>query len=140
MARENAQVRTANHVKILLDGQTIGIMQNLRGSDDYGLEPVSGVGDIHVIEHVPTVARHQVSVSFAALRRDLLVNHGFVPENGTGALRGLIFDIEVYDKRDGVMIKKYIGCSYASGDVSYDAHRVIMRNASFQALDVSGGI
>lgn len=138
MAREQATIRTANHVKVLLDGQQVGVMQNLRASDDYGLEPVSGIGDIHVVEHVPTVARHQLSCSFACLRRDFLVTKGFVPENGTAALRGLVFDIEVYDKRDGELVKKYIACSYSSGDVSFDAHRVIMRNCSFMAIDTSG--
>lgn len=138
--RENAKVRTGNHIKILLDGQVVGIMQNMRCSDDYGLEPVSGIGDIHVQEYAPTVARHQLSVSFAALRRDFLVKKGFVPENGDGALKGLVFDVEVYDKRDNELLKKYMGVSYGSGDVSFDAHRVIMRNCSFMALDTSGGL
>jgi hypothetical protein len=140
MPREKANVRTANHVAIKLDGQQIGLMQNLRASDDYGLEPVSGIGDIHVAEHVPTIARHQLSVSFACLRRDLLVSRGFVPENGTDALRGLVFDVEVFDKRDSEMVKKYTDCSYSSGDISFDAHRVIVRNASFMAIDTTGKI
>ena len=140
MAREHAVVRTSNHVRITLDGTTVGLMQNLRASDDYGMEPVSGIGDIHVVEHVPTVARHNLSVSFACLRRDLLISKGFVPENGDAALKGLVFDIEVYDKRDNELIKKYMKCSYASGDVSFDAHRVIVRNATFMAIDTSGKI
>lgn len=140
MAREKANVRTANHVAIKLDGQTVGLMQNLRASDDYGLEPVSGIGDIHVAEHVPTIARHQLSVSFACLRHDLLVPKGFVPENGSAALRGLVFDVEVFDKRDNELVKKYTDCSYSSGDISFDAHRVIVRNASFMAIDTTGQI
>ncbi len=138
MAREHTVVRTANFIKILLDGQSVGIVQNMRGSDDYGLEPVHGVGNINAFEHVPTVARHNVSVGLVVLRRDLLVQKGFIPKNGKDALRGLIFDMEAYDERDGQMIKGYIGCSYASGDVSIDANRVIMRNTTFMALDTIG--
>jgi hypothetical protein len=104
------------------------------------MEPVSGIGDIHVQEHVPTIARHQLSVSFACLRNDFLVDKGFVPENGTAALQGIVFDVEVFDKRDNQLVKKYIDASFASGDISFDAHRVIIRNASFMALDTSGKI
>lgn len=138
MPREHALVRTANYIKVLLDGKTIGIMQSCRCSDDYGLEPVSGIGSIQVKEYVPTVARHTLSVSFAVMRRELLVAAGFVPENGEAALRGLVFDIEMYDKRDGELIKKYLSCAYGSGDFSVDAHRVIVRNATFMALDTAG--
>lgn len=138
MARQHTVVRTANFIRILLDGKAIGIMQNCRCNDDYGMEPVSGIGKINAYEHVPTQARHQLNTTFAVMRRELLVQSGFIPENGEAALRGIVFDVEMYDKRDGQLIKKYISCSYNNGDFSVDAHRVIMRNASFLALDTAG--
>lgn len=140
MAQTFTKVRSANHIEIKVDGQTVGLMQSVRCSDDYGLEPVSGVGSIKVVEHVPTVARHSLSISFAVLRRDLLLDMGFVPKNGEDALRGLVFDVEMFDRRDGQMVKKYTGCSYSSGDVSVDAHRIIVRNGQFMALDTDGNM
>ena len=174
--------RTGNHIVIEMDGRAVGLIQNLRGSDDYGLEPVSGIGSIQVQEYVPTVARHQVSCGLVALRRHELGALDFIPTSGdgrtgnediendgneTGALDGMIFDIVVYDRNDAataaqtdnaettvnesapasrahnsaaVPLKKYIGCSYASGDFSIDAHRIVIRNATFMALDVSGAL
>ncbi len=140
MPREHTVARTGNHLKMLLDGIEIGLMQNLRASDDYGLEPVSGIGNIKVVEYVPTMARHNLSISFVCVRRDLLIEKGFIAENGDGALKGLVFDIEIYDKRDNQLVKKYIGCTFGSGDISFDAHRIIVRNATFMALDTSGKI
>lgn len=138
MPQEHTLARTGNHIRITLDGKAVGLIKSLRGSDDYGPDAVSGIGDIHVLEYVPTIARHSCSAAFVCIKQDLLIRHGFIPENGTAALRGLVFDIEVFDKRGGELIKKYIKCSYASGDVAFEAHAIIMRNVQFNALDTSG--
>lgn len=168
--------RTGNHIEIRMDNKVVGLIQNLRGSDDYGLEPVSGIGDIHCKEYVPTMARHQVSCGLVAMRRASLTgqasidfgDNDFIPANGGEALNGLVFDIIIYDKNGGgagdvdgegsaaaqtnssvapsalgsvgvgTVIKHYHDCSYASGDFSIDAHRVIIRNAQFMALTTSG--
>jgi hypothetical protein len=140
--------RTGNHIVIELDDIQVGLIQSMRGSDDFGLEPVSGIGSIKVKEYVPTVARHQIQCGFVALKTELIASRSFASEDGDKAMEGLIFDIIVYDKRDtGVnpdsnqgYIKKYTGCSYASGDFSIEAHRAVIRNATFMALDVDGGL
>ena len=59
-------------------------------------------------------------------------------ENGDDALRGLVFDIVVISKDDGAVLRKYSGCNYASGDLEINANAVVMANAQFQAIDVTG--
>ena len=138
MATQNLKVRSGNRIVISLDGKSIGSMKNLRANDDYAPDPVSGIGDIHVIEHVPTLARHSLSCSTAVLNAGALRDMGVALENGDDALRGLVFDIVVISKDDGAVLRKYSGCNYASGDLEINANAVVMANAQFQALDVTG--
>ena len=66
--------------------------------------------------------------------------HGFkdleilIPSN----LQGLVFDLEVYSKDDGKLLRKYIGVSYASGDIDINAHQIVVASGQFNALDVTG--
>ena len=138
MATQNLKVRSCNRIVISLDGKSIGSMKNLRANDDYAPDPVSGIGDIHVIEHVPTLARHSLSCSTAVLNAGALRDMGVALENGDDALRGLVFDIVVISKDDGAVLRKYSGCNYASGDLEINANAVVMANAQFQAIDVTG--
>lgn len=61
MATTNVKTRSGNRVTVRFDGREIGLVQSVRMSDDYAPEPASGIGDIHVIEYVPTMARHSLS-------------------------------------------------------------------------------
>ncbi|MEN6484230.1 MAG: hypothetical protein ABFD98_05040 [Syntrophobacteraceae bacterium] len=136
--RQNLVVRSANVARILLDGVAIGVLQNVRPSDDYGPEAASGIGDIHAVEYVPTMARHTLSVSALALRKTSLYRLGIIPENGEEVLKGNVFDIEVYDKETGTVLRKYMSCSYASGDIEISKHAIIAHSATFYALDAAG--
>lgn len=138
MSKVNLKVRSANRVAVVLDGKQVGAMQSVRMSDDYGLEGVYGIGDIDPVEHVPSAARYSLSVSNVVLRKESLRSLGLVPENGAGALQGVVFDIEVYDKDTGELLRKYGGCSYASGDVDVSKNAIIMSSAQFMALTVTG--
>lgn len=138
MATQNANVRSGNRILAMFDGKQIGLVQNARASDDYGLEPASGIGDIHVQEHVPSMARHSISVSHMVLKRRSMREAGIAVENGDGALKGLVFDIVMVDKDDGEVLRKYVGCSYASGDVDVQKHAIVIGSAQFMALDVQG--
>ena len=136
--KENIIVRSANVGRVLMDGNEVGMLQNVRPSDDYGPEPASGIGDIHIQEYVPTMARHTISVSKLALRKTSLYKLGVVPENGEDVLKGNVFDIEIIDRANGDVIRKYLSCSYASGDIEVNKHAIISYNATFNALDVAG--
>lgn len=138
MATTNVKTRTGNRVIVQFDGKQIGLVQSVRMSDDYGPEPASGIGDIHVQEYVPTMARHSLSVSSMVLFRGAMREAGLATVNGDDALEGKVFDIVTMSKDDGTVLRKYTGCSYASGDVDISKHAIIVSNAMFNALDVSG--
>lgn len=137
MASTNVKARSGNRVLIKIDGKQIGLIQSVRMNDDYSPEPASGIGDIHVAEYVPTMARHTVNVSSMVLFSGAMRDAGVAMENGDAVLEGLVFDIVVESKDDGTLLRKYTGCSYASGDVEVQKHAIIVSNAVFNALDVS---
>ena len=137
MATTNLKVRTGNKTVVLMDGNNVGLVQSVRASDDYSPEPASGIGDIHIQEYVPSTARHTLAISQLSLYIGSLRTLGLAVENGDAVLQGGVFDIVTMDK-SGTVLRKYTGCSYASGDVEISAHKIIVTNAQFNALDVTG--
>jgi hypothetical protein len=137
--RQNRKVKSGNRIVITYDGFQVGLIQSVRMNDDYSPEPASGIGDIHVAEWVPTMARHSLTVSRMILESDKMRERGIMSENGDAVLEGLVFDIETYSKDDGTLLRKYVGCSYASGDLEVSKHQILMGSGQFNALDVSGG-
>lgn len=138
MAAVNLKTRSGNRCIVLLDSKQVGMMQSVRMNDDYGPEPASGIGDIHAQEYVPSMARHNLNVTNMVLNVGSLRQAGVAAINGDDMLRGLVFDIEVMDKDNGTLLRKYVGCSYASGDMEVSKHAIVMSNAVFNALDVVG--
>lgn len=138
MATKNIKARSGNSIRIVIDGTFIGMAQDLRGSDDYSPEPASGIGDIHVKEYVPTMARHTVTLSQMVMLNGPLRKLGFSAENGDQMLQGMVFDIVVQEKGTGTLLRKYTGCSFASGDIEVRKHAILMNNATFNALDAVG--
>lgn len=138
MSQQNLKVRSGNRIVIMFDGKPLGFIQSMRASDDYGPEPASGIGDIHVQEYVPTMARHTLSVSTMVMYTSNMRQAGIAAENGDGVLNGLVFDIVVMDKDTGQVLRTHEGCSYASGDVDVSKHQIVMMNGQFNALNVRG--
>lgn len=138
MATPNVKVRSGNRVLVKFDGKTVGLVRNLRAADDYSPEPASGIGDIHVQEYVPTLARHNLTASAVVMKSSDLRSAGIVLENGDAALEGLVWDLEVYSKDEGQLLRKYTGVSMASCDLEISAHQIIMHNAQMVALDATG--
>lgn len=138
MAKENLKTRTGNRIVLTLDGKQVGLIQSIRMNDDYAPEPASGIGDMHAVEYVPTMARHNLTISAMVLNKGSLREAGIAAENGDQMLKGLVFDIQVMSKDDGTVLRKYTGVSYASGDLEVNKHQIVMTNAQFNALDVTG--
>ena len=138
MATRNLKTQSGNRIVVEFDGKRIGLVQSVRMSDNYGLEDASGIGDIHVIEHVPTKAVHTLAVSNMTLFKGHMRDSGIAAVNGDDVLQGLVFDIVSYSKDTGLVLRKYTGCSYDSGDVDVSAHRIVMQSAQLKALDVTG--
>ena len=131
-------VQSANRVVAEFGGVTIALLQNVRFSDSYGLEDASGVGDIHVQEHVPTKAVHSVSFSRMVMRVDKMRSSGIIPENGDVVLQGAVFDVCVYSRDTGLLLRKALNCSYDSGDIDVSANRIIVSSGQLKPLDVAG--
>ena len=136
--RQNIKVQSGNRIAVVFDGKEIGMVQSVDMNDSYGLEAASGIGDIHVQEHVPTMAVHSLSVSALLLKKGAMMAAGIVPENGEFALQGLVFDFEVYAKDDATLLRKYVGVSYDSGGIQVSKHAIVVQNGQFKALDVVG--
>lgn len=137
MATTNRRAHSANQVIVKQDNRIVGVIQSVRANDDFAPEPLSGVGDITVQEHVPTVARYSLNIAYMALRTQTMFSEGVAFETPEDALEGKIFDIEVHDKETGAILRKYEGCSFASGDVEITKHQIVVTNAQFLALRAS---
>ncbi len=166
MARENLQVMSGNRVAVLFDGKEVGLIQSLRCSDNYNLQPASGIGDIHVKEYVPSMASHSLSAATCILYRDRIgntqlyamaaaVDDGTIFDNGDSALRGVVFDILIHGSvPQGQKIntsfpnaltatemqktlRLYMDCSFEGGDIEIQKHAIIINNATFRALDAT---
>lgn len=134
----NLKTLSGNRIKVLFGGVAVGLAQSIRLVDSYALEDASGIGDIHVIEHVPTKANHTVSVTGMTLFTGNLRDQGISATNGDQALLGLVLDIVVFSRDTGLALRSAKNCSFDSGTVSVSAHQIVSQEAQFKALDVSG--
>lgn len=123
-----------------MNGTEIGVLQDVKCTDDYAPEAISGIGDIHAQEYVPKMASHHIVANRMALRNSSLYSANVIPENGEAALEGRVFDIELYDTSTSTTepIRKYLKCSYAGGMLTVTKNAVISEQCTFKALDVSG--
>jgi len=138
-AQTNLQTRSGNRIIILLNQKQVGLIQSVRMNDDYSPEPASGIGDIHVVEWVPGMARHTLNVNAMVLNKGSLSDAtvAVIPDNGNAVLLGLVFQIEAFSKDDGKLVRKYMGCSYASGDLEITKHAIVMQTGVFNCLDTT---
>jgi hypothetical protein len=134
----NIQSITGNRTIVQFKGVRIGAVQSVRAADNYARETVSGIGDIHAIEFPPTRAEHTISVSNMVLYTGNMRQAGVSLVNGDDALQGIVFDIVTYSRDTGQVLRKYSGCVFDSGEVSIEAHRVLMQTGQFKAQDVTG--
>ena len=138
MASTNIKAKSANRIVITFDGKQVGACKSVSLHEDYGLDPVTGIGDIFVLENVPTLARYSLQIEAIVLEKEQLRSAGISAMDGDDVLVGRVFDIVVTSKDSGEEIRKFTGCSYASGDIRITANQVISTSASFNALRVSG--
>jgi hypothetical protein len=159
---QNAVVRSSNRFTIKRGDTVIGLLQDLRCQDDYSPEPASGIGDIHVKEYVPTMARHTISTSQACMFTASLRKLGISFENGDDAMKGLVFNIEICDRvyqetvslgktgpgntawvgvaeegATGTVLRRYEKCSFASGDIEIRKHAMIVTSATINACNAT---
>jgi hypothetical protein len=134
----NIKAHSGNRIDVMFDGKKVGGAKSVDLSEDYSPDPVTEIGDIHVLEHVPTVARYSLSVNSLAIRKSTMRKLGITLLDGDDALEGKVFDFLVIDKTTGALLRKYSGCSYASGSTSVTANAIVVSTGQFNALRVSG--
>lgn len=159
--QQNVLVRSSNRFSILMGNVVVGLLQDLRCQDDYSPEPASGIGSINVYEYVPTVARYTISTSQACMFIASLRKIGVSFENGNDAMKGMVFDIQIYDRVQqdsvvapgttdrgkevtmfeegsaaGALLRVYKKCSFASGDIEIRKHAMIVNSATINACEV----
>lgn len=136
--KTNRVVHTANRFAIIFDGKVIGALQSVSAQDSYGLEGAYEIGSINPIEHVPTAATYSISVSKLLLIKGDMLSAGIAVENGEAALKGLVFDIEYYDKDGATLLRKWSGVSYDSGGIDVQKNAIVVQSGQFKALNVTG--
>jgi len=126
---------TGNIILIKIQGQEVGRAQNVTADSDFGLEDVSGIGDVEVQEHVNTKVVHTLTMDKYIINKRTLLELGFVPVSEDVLTMGVL-DIEVLTK-DGTLIKKYESCSAANYSLRVQAHAIIGENATWRALSAA---
>jgi hypothetical protein len=130
----------ANTTRVVIDGIEVTLLADVRMEDDYAPEPVSGIGDIHMTEYYPTRAMHRATINGVIRRDEQRVADQIFLENGDAALERKTFEIELFDKRSGVMLRKLESAQHAGGNVSVTAHRIALMAANFVAIDATGDL
>jgi hypothetical protein len=120
---------------IKIGGKEVGRAQNVTADSDFGLEDVSGIGDVEVQEHVNTKVVHTLTMDKFIINKKTLLELGYVPVSEDILTMGVL-DIEVLTK-DGTLIKKYESCSAANYSLRVAAHAIIGENATWRALSAA---
>lgn len=130
-------VYESNKSRVFINGIECFLLNDVRESDNYALDRVSGIGDIHVRQHVPTMAQHEVTLTGYMLRDEQMVSSGIIPENGDEALKGRTFSIEIFDK-EGPLLRRYEEAMCNNDGATITKHALFMKEATFYATNVSG--
>jgi len=123
---------TGNLVILKIAGREVGRAQNVTADSDFGLEDVSGIGDVEVQEHVNTKVTHTITVDKFIINKKTLLELGTVPVS-EDVLTMDVIDIEILTK-DGHLVKKYESCSCANYSLRVAAHAIVGENATWRAL------
>lgn len=157
---QNVVVRSSNRFLIAMGNTAVGLLQDLRCQEDYSPEPASAIGSISVKEYVPTMARYTISTSQACMFVDSLRQLGVSFLDGKDAMKGLVFTIQIYDRTHqgsvhkpgwgtgitmanegsiagSTLLRQYLKCSFASGDIEIRKHAMVINNATINACDVT---
>jgi hypothetical protein len=126
---------TGNIIVLKIAGTEIGRAQSATADTDFGLEDVSGIGDVLVQEHVNTKITHSFSLDKFIINKQTLLEIGVVPVSEDVLEMGVI-DIEILTK-DGTLIKKYESCSCSNYSLRVAAHAIVGENSTWRALDCS---
>lgn len=144
--RRRVGVVTGNIVSVKMNGNTVGIIQNVGFQEGYGHQPVTGLGRVNPFEHAPGQARYSLSADWFRLRRTIvnedippearnLEDSGIVPVVAADILQGLVFEIQVLDLVSGEPLWTWIDCSYDGGSMNVRKHDIVSQSCNFLGID-----
>lgn len=123
---------TGNLCLLKIQAVEIGRAQSVTADSDFGLEDVSGIGNLEVQEHVNLKVTHTLTIDKFIINKKTLLELGYVPVS-EDVLSMDVIDIEILTK-DGTLLKKYMSCSCANYSLRVNAHAIVGENATWRAL------
>ena len=128
---------SGNEVEVYINGELVPVLSQLTMDDDYGLQPLSGVGDGHVQEWVPGQFTHRATIAKALFKPESLFASRIIPENGDVIMQGLEYDVEIFFKEGG-MGRKLENAKCGTNSVRVRMHGILEVDATFVGRDASG--
>jgi len=124
---------TGNHAEIKIDGQIVGLAQNVTVRDEMQWQKLHGIGDVSHKEFVPSMLTHVITgdsylLASKNLRQlGLMVNDKDWPE-----IDG--FTVQIVDKKRGTNIDVYTECKFESHVRTIGKHSIAGTNFTIIAL------
>lgn len=129
---------SGNLILIKIDGHVIGRAQSLDPRINFGTEGVYEIGTIMPQEHVQLRYEGSFTLSRFLLRKDNLVEAGYMGI-GEDILQKGIIDIEIQNKIDNKTLRVYRGCTFTDYTENHRANAISGEDATVQFLSADTG-
>lgn len=129
---------SGNLILIKIDGHVIGRAQSLDPRIGFGTEGVYEIGSIMPQEHVHLRYEGSFTLSRFLLRKDNLVEAGYMGI-GEDILKKGIIDIEIQNKIDNKTLRVYRGCTFTDYTENHRANAISGEDATVQFLSADTG-
>lgn len=129
---------SGNLILIKIDGHVIGRAQSLDPRIGFGTEGVYEIGSIMPQEHVQLRYEGSFTLSRFLLRKDNLVEAGYMGI-GEDILKKGIIDIEIQNKVDNKTLRVYRGCTFTDYTENHRANAISGEDATVQFLSADTG-
>lgn len=129
---------SGNLILIKIDGHVIGRAQSLDPRINFGTEGVYEIGTIMPQEHVQLRYEGSFTLSRFLLRKDNLVEAGYMGI-GEDILQKGIIDIEIQNKVDNKTLRVYRGCTFTDYTENHRANAISGEDATVQFLSADTG-
>lgn len=129
---------SGNLILIKIDGHVIGRAQSLDPRINFGTEGVYEIGTIMPQEHVQLRYEGSFTLSRFLLRKDSLVDAGYIGI-GEDILQKGIIDIEIQNKVDNKTLRVYRGCTFTDYTENHRANAISGEDATVQFLSADTG-
>ncbi len=130
----NVQSFVGNLTSLYVAGTPIALTQSCRIITDYQQQPNSGMGNNEAIEYVPGMTSITVEITNAMLRTQSMESLGISPINTADILKGIVFDLIIFDKLTPQPIISVRKLSISQATITIAKHAIYQLDATFMAL------